>query len=364
NIPAELAWEMNLPLPDGYKFIVLGFGLSASLAFYEFCKKIGINFCFDYYNIKINNKSIFLHIYNDSDIKKHNKLFFLTTKIPYLCLVSDPISRIKRGINHGWWKYEHQRHYDEYKLFDNIDYVLDRVIYPDCRDYNTFCKQIQSWIDLPSFNYSCLEKKAKQFVIIDSSEIMPTMILDTLNKIGKRFNFEIEIKNNDYFFEIKASEFRYILPIKFCFNIENINARINLTLKHEIPSNCIEINDFLNLMSLEYSDKICFSMNKNDIHLLYKLKNRQDIIQYFQMFVVKLKDKILKLDLLKATENMILECMQSNSYLAKRLSKKIKKDVLFIKQHRPDIVASWKYYQEFEKMCKELDGDCVGKTTE
>ncbi|EAH8308042.1 DUF2972 domain-containing protein, partial [Campylobacter jejuni] len=27
-----------------------------------------------------------------------------------------------------------------------------------------------------------------------------------------------------------------------------------------------------------------------------------------------------------------------------------------IKQHRPDIVASWKYYQEFEKMCKELDG--------
>ncbi|EAJ3203721.1 DUF2972 domain-containing protein, partial [Campylobacter jejuni] len=24
---------------------------------------------------------------------------------------------------------------------------------------------------------------------------------------------------------------------------------------------------------------------------------------------------------------------------------------------RPDIVASWKYYQEFEKMCKELDGD-------
>ncbi|EAK9964796.1 DUF2972 domain-containing protein, partial [Campylobacter jejuni] len=26
-----------------------------------------------------------------------------------------------------------------------------------------------------------------------------------------------------------------------------------------------------------------------------------------------------------------------------------------IKQHRPDIVASWKYYQEFEQMCKELD---------
>ncbi|WP_257797125.1 DUF2972 domain-containing protein, partial [Campylobacter jejuni] len=27
------------------------------------------------------------------------------------------------------------------------------------------------------------------------------------------------------------------------------------------------------------------------------------------------------------------------------------------KQHRPDIVASWKYYQEFEQMCKELNGN-------
>ncbi|EAI4952488.1 DUF2972 domain-containing protein, partial [Campylobacter jejuni] len=32
-------------------------------------------------------------------------------------------------------------------------------------------------------------------------------------------------------------------------------------------------------------------------------------------------------------------------------------ELVYIKQHRPDIVASWKYYQEFEKMCKELDGD-------
>ncbi|WP_267255126.1 DUF2972 domain-containing protein, partial [Campylobacter jejuni] len=31
------------------------------------------------------------------------------------------------------------------------------------------------------------------------------------------------------------------------------------------------------------------------------------------------------------------------------------------KQHRPDIVASWKHYQEFEKMCKELDGDIYEK---
>ena len=31
------------------------------------------------------------------------------------------------------------------------------------------------------------------------------------------------------------------------------------------------------------------------------------------------------------------------------------RELICIQQHRPDIVASWKYYQEFEKMCKELD---------
>ncbi|MDE5925213.1 MAG: DUF2972 domain-containing protein [Helicobacter sp.] len=31
------------------------------------------------------------------------------------------------------------------------------------------------------------------------------------------------------------------------------------------------------------------------------------------------------------------------------------KEVATIAQYRPDIVESWKYYQEFERMCKELD---------
>ena len=33
------------------------------------------------------------------------------------------------------------------------------------------------------------------------------------------------------------------------------------------------------------------------------------------------------------------------------------KETHFIKKHRPDIVVSWKYYNEFEKMCAELDGE-------
>ncbi|EFP1169579.1 DUF2972 domain-containing protein, partial [Campylobacter jejuni] len=33
------------------------------------------------------------------------------------------------------------------------------------------------------------------------------------------------------------------------------------------------------------------------------------------------------------------------------------KELFFMKKMFPNIVASWKYYQEFEKMCKELDSN-------
>ncbi|EAH5200349.1 DUF2972 domain-containing protein, partial [Campylobacter upsaliensis] len=41
--------------------------------------------------------------------------------------------------------------------------------------------------------------------------------------------------------------------------------------------------------------------------------------------------------------------------IAKKFKKVIdEKHLPFIKAVRPDIVASWKYYKEFEKMCENL----------
>ncbi|EAH9451401.1 TPA: DUF2972 domain-containing protein, partial [Campylobacter jejuni] len=48
---------------------------------------------------------------------------------------------------------------------------------------------------------------------------------------------------------------------------------------------------------------------------------------------------------------------KKNKDLAFKLKNILDEDYDHIKQYRPDIVASWKYYQEFEKMCQELDSD-------
>ncbi|EOH9832616.1 capsular biosynthesis protein, partial [Campylobacter jejuni] len=42
NIPAELAWEMNLPLPDGYKFVLIGGHGTGEKAFQEMLSRCNV----------------------------------------------------------------------------------------------------------------------------------------------------------------------------------------------------------------------------------------------------------------------------------------------------------------------------------
>ncbi|EOH2507297.1 DUF2972 domain-containing protein, partial [Campylobacter jejuni] len=72
-------------------------------------------------------------------------------------------------------------------------------------------------------------------------------------------------------------------------------------------------------------------------------------------FLSILNKKFIYIKKSKITTNGILWCLKKNSELKKILKKILDEELIHIKQHRPDIVASWKYYQEFEKMCKELD---------
>ena len=54
-------------------------------------------------------------------------------------------------------------------------------------------------------------------------------------------------------------------------------------------------------------------------------------------------------------EEQILIYLKENKILRKKLKQILDEELAHIKIHRPDIVASWKYYNEFEKICEELD---------
>lgn len=50
----------------------------------------------------------------------------------------------------------------------------------------------------------------------------------------------------------------------------------------------------------------------------------------------------------------VLQYFKVKPKQAKIYKEILDKELIFIKKERPDIVDSWKYYKEFEKMCEEL----------
>ncbi|HEC2873575.1 TPA: DUF2972 domain-containing protein, partial [Campylobacter jejuni] len=101
---------------------------------------------------------------------------------------------------------------------------------------------------------------------------------------------------------------------------------------------------------------------KEFIDLLNTFNMKDKISKYFSkllkyIIAVKNQENNKKLN-----ENEILLYLKHNKNIAQLFRNILEQDHLFhVKKYRPDIVASWKYYQEFEQMCKELDDDIQEK---
>ena len=118
NISAELAWEMNLPLPENYEFIWLYHSGSGSGAMYKFFSLCEVNanayawesgikmyktmYCYmltNTYSIAVAPTVVEDIFYNGKYM--YRKLLYMITKdVPILWIARDPISVLKTGINH------------------------------------------------------------------------------------------------------------------------------------------------------------------------------------------------------------------------------------------------------------------------
>ncbi|WP_415858931.1 DUF2972 domain-containing protein, partial [Campylobacter molothri] len=148
----------------------------------------------------------------------------------------------------------------------------------------------------------------------------------------------------------------YFFPKKFYLTKDQ--NRIFFYLEKENDKN----DDFVNCIKyftdikMFYDKKISVYLKNTDfLKLKDNLIEWDKICQYFKFFFIKLEDFYINERKKLKTERDILSFMKQNRDIAFAFKNKFDKDYVHIKQHRPDIVASWKYYQEFEKMCEELD---------
>lgn len=145
-----------------------------------------------------------------------------------------------------------------------------------------------------------------------------------------------------------------------------LNIEINQILQLNqsvIVSICCKQLGSLNADLVSIDDLIQFSHSRFSV---FTHKNNMEILKYNTKIYEKLKlyvdDLITALkrqkdieDKKKIKEEHILNFLQQNPQIAKKFKKILDEEHLtFIKEHRPDIVASWKYYAKFEKICEAL----------
>ncbi|HEB9417029.1 TPA: DUF2972 domain-containing protein, partial [Campylobacter coli] len=302
-------------------------------------------------NFKYDFDCLHILMLNPNDFIKSYKYIKLLPDITTIFLIRDPIKKIKTGLNHGGYK-KKCKSYDIIDSIVPISKILDRVEYPYHKNL-TIGHMLNFWLNNGVWYYDSIVKNIKsEIYYLDVEKLMPNNILELLNVLKLRFNLK-EIKNTEILQKIVVGKYRYILPIIISFSFNCMEIKVYIELKDRITSNNINLDKIINLDHKLLQD-ISFSVNKSDF---VKLNNvfLEKIQKFQEVFLDILEQKIIELEGKKWTEKDILDELKNNKTAREKLYRILYKELDHIKQHRPDIVASWKYYQEFEKICEELD---------
>ncbi|EPP4381631.1 DUF2972 domain-containing protein [Campylobacter jejuni] len=369
NIPAELAWEMNLPLPDNYEFVWLGghgTGTEALKVFLSYNKIIIPDNFFNYetglqrykyaLNILLNDidhiKGIRLKDYHFNDFEKFCKL--IQKKCKFIFQVRDYFEIFTCYINHRTRKSDAIMNFD---LQTNLSDVFDRFYYFLSGENHPIRLNFLSWPELHQemgfrtcvMEYSMLQNfdNILDVLYIDIKDIIG---VDTKNTIQKICNFINISYNQEYnYSENIIGDLKIIFPLTLNV-LEGIELLI-IDSHSTFDTNC-------------YKDITLTITNSNVFKILIKLSDNLKLIDniikelklYFFNFNKTLKQKLVQEKKIRIKEQQYIDIYKHDPYRRRKLQKMMSYELTHIKQHRPDIVASWKYYQEFEKMCKELDG--------
>ncbi len=361
NIPAELAWEMNLPLPDNYEFVWLSSALSGNAAMTMYLELCEVNICkYIHHNPFIIYSNIFMQLLNNplkynviaytdythvyvsrGDLKRFLNL--LNKNKPVVYLVRDPISRLKTGLNHINLK---SNRLDRFDLDTPIERVLDRETYyfesplPTCDHIKTY------WIYAESFfrlNFLTQFFKIEKITYLDMASIKPEYAYHTFSQLNALYHFRQISKNLFYDTVVYDMLGAFLsIPLILCVDLENFGVNyadgkiieILITTRqffklHKI-NNYKKINPVLFKDNLPFENLIFCIPKEQFVYLENNLTLIKCIQSYLEEFISKMKVKFdLKAKCL-ICENQILAYLKNNQTLMRQWKKIFDQELICI----------------------------------
>lgn len=365
KIPADLAWDLNLPLPNNYKFLCVMASFNAHTSMVNYLKKCGVSIARDHisdarlhyiFNYNESLKESFLAInitaYSSPDEYYENlrKLILMITNkaIPILWVVKDPVKRLLSAANNSWGKPDLLYNFNENTP---LTFLENRKSYWVDKDLS-FNERIQKFMEFNTFSYASLydffdKNGFKNHAFLDLQDYQnPEDIFVLFNQLSKTYGFEAPKDKNDFTHKY-SSLFNGILPLSYTIN------KIKFTITHE-NANGIEISKILGIEKNHYTKDIFVYVSAENVDKIKEEKFKEKL----QIFMDKLAE-ILEFEVKNNMMNQaaLMQFFKENSECRNFLRKVFKDESAFIKKFRPDIVDSWQYYREFERMCEALDGE-------
>ncbi|EPU6762059.1 DUF2972 domain-containing protein, partial [Campylobacter jejuni] len=364
NIPAELAWEINLPLPDNYEFVFLSAGVSGHAAMVKFLEDCNCRL-FSKYSHRGNNifgaycdQYAFLNKkgfniltffeYGIVDYKLKSKFIGLfNSKKRVLFLVRDPIERLKSRINHIA---PNKFAIYDFNLNSNVKEIVNVKKYYSKNGINDF-PDINILENLLTFNFFCYKLlidffRKSHIFYIDMEEIKPAKAFDTMCVLADKFGFKRPVDKINFSHIVFDDTIGYF-PMRL--HVEDMIIIITTLLRAKQMRQSKEYINFTKEFfdkPLKYENLGIFLKPQEFGRLKQDSKLFDVTKRYLNNFIEALEERI---DLEKAKlfkEKDVLNYLKENKELRVKLKNILDKELVHIKQHRPDIVASWKYYQE------------------
>ncbi|MCI7411179.1 MAG: DUF2972 domain-containing protein [Helicobacter bilis] len=384
-----LAWALNLPLPNNYKFVRVashGVGVNSTTRMFEalgvveiltedFHQKLGV----ESYKIYFEELQYNKYDYNfltiiEYDINRcvdpdgyHKFLHLIQANVPVLCQMRDPIGLIRHMLNRNFVFKQHEKinltsdYHEITKYLNRDDFTTNDISNRFLFGYGRIFPQ-NALVSLIKHSY---------VRYIDMKEISTDTAFETFKKLSKEFGFKKPTKEckKPFTTNVFTGNLLMILPIYLYVDAEDID---NIYSKHNETNNgnaTINENAYLitidfpkNTDEIDISPQVCSGINhtfsiyiKKDKYesLCADKKLHEAVFAYLTELISEIDFEVKRADKNLVREKDILEYLRHNKEERQKLKAILDPNLTHIKKHRPDIVNNWEYYMEFEEMCKQ-----------
>ena len=398
NIPANLAWDMNLPLPKSLVYKRTHLGSSASIAFPNFMKECDIeecyagdlNFYLKFYKLYLedDNKKIAIIGYPWGDKNQWLKFAsLLQEKIPFVFISRDPIEKLQHALNHIENGRIHiSSEMKKFNLHSKIENLVPKMVYgynegkekPDVSSIHKENNHIYSEMKALIRDVNLMKNFISEVICLDFTKLKPDYAYDSICELALKLG--LSKPKDEKKFKERLNRNRgalYTLPSvlyahHFDLSEESLydeNKSLSLeggqsifigTYNHY--SNACKNQNLINI-SLEILENeviiddsmICIYIEDKDYE---SLKNNKDLYEKSKEFLKKYVEFLaknseeIKENLL--TERQILDYIKKDKKLAFQIKKCLEPEIKFISENFSWVMKSWGYYHEFKKICDEF----------